>query len=516
MSAERLPMRKLREILRLRLEAGLSGRAIGRSCNLSPSTISEYLGRIAVAKLTWPLPAALDDDAALERLLFPSQSLLPLRERAEPDWVWVHQELRRKSVTKQLLWMEYREQQPSGYQYSQFCDLYSRWAAKSAVTMRQVHRAGEKMFVDFSGDGIDIVDPRTGECRTAKLFVAVLGASNLTYVEAALSEDLATWTGCHVRAFEYFGGVAEITVPDNLRSGVKRPDYYDPEINPTYAELAEHYDTAVIPARVRKPRDKAKVEQGVLLAERWILAVLRNRLFHSLEEMNAAVKPLVEKLNDRPMQRLKKSRRQLFEEIERAALRPLPTTPYEFAMWKKVRVHIDYHVEFDEHFYSVHYALVGQQLEVRATETIVEIIDGGRSVASHPRSIVPHRHTTNPEHMPKAHRSYRDWTPTRLVAWAKAVGPNTEELIKEILGSRKHPEQGFRSCLGVMSLRKSFPDERIERACARAIRHRAYSRKSVLAILKNNLDRIEEPKHDEKAQLELPLHGNTRGGRYYH
>ena len=334
MSAERLPMRKLREILRLKLEAGLSGRAIARSCGLSSSTISEYLGRVAVAKLTWPLPPELDDDAALTRLLFP-QEASPLRKRPEPDWIRVHQELRRKHVTKLLLWQEYREQQPRGYEYSQFCDRFSRWAATSAVTMRQIHRAGEKMFVDFSGDGIDIVDPQTGECHLAKLFVAVLGASNLTYVEPALSEDLPTWIGCHVRAFAFFGGVSEITVPDNLRSGVKRADYYDPELNPTYAEMGRHYDTVIIPARSRKPRDKAKVEQGVLLAERWILAVLRNRIFHSLEELRDAIKPLLERLNNRPMQKLKKSRRELFDAVERSALRPLPATPYEFATWTK-------------------------------------------------------------------------------------------------------------------------------------------------------------------------------------
>jgi transposase len=412
--------------------------------------------------------------------------------------------------------MEYREHQPTGYQYSQFCELYARWAAKSAVTMRQVHRAGEKGFVDFSGDGIDIVDPQTGECTLAKLFVAVLGASNLTYVEPALSEDLPTWIGCHVRAFAYFGGVPEITVPDNLRSGVKRPDYYDPEINPTYAELAAHYGTAVIPARVRKPRDKAKVEQGVLIAERWILAVLRNRLFHSIEELAAAVKPLVEKINDRPMQRLKKSRRQLFEEIERAALRPLPAAPYEFASWKTVRVHIDYHVEFERHYYSVPYELCGEQLDVRATEATIEILDGRHRVASHPRSFVAYGYTTNPEHMPKAHQNRGEWTPERLLEWAKKVGPSTGELIREILVRAKHPEQGFKSCLGVMALRRSFPDERIERACARAVRYRSYSRKSLLAILKNNLDRVQEPAPEENAQRELPLHGNTRGGRYYH
>lgn len=514
MSAERLPMRKLREVLRMKLEAGMSGRAIAASCSVSPSTISDYLGRIAVAKLTWPLPPELDDDAVLTRLLFPTEGR-PVRQRTEPDWAWVHQELRRKHVTKLLLWQEYREHQPKGYQYSQFCDRYRRWAATSMVTMRQVHRAGEKMFVDFSGDGLDIVDPQTGECRLAKLFVAVLGASNLTYVEPALGEDLATWTGCHVRAFAYFGGVSEITVPDNLRSGVKRADYYDPEINPTYAELAQHYGTVVIPARSRKPRDKAKVEQGVLLAERWILAVLRNRIFHSLEELRAAVKPLVERLNDRRMQKVKKSRRELFEEIERGVLRPLPATPYEFAVWKKPRVNVDYHVEFDEHYYSVPYLLVGEQVDLRATETTIEICHGGNRVASHVRSYVRFFHTTNPEHMPKAHRNYGDWTPMRLVAWAKAVGPKTEELIKEILSSRKHPEQGFRSCLGVMALRRDFPDERIERACARAIRIRAYSRRSVLAILKNNLDRVDEPPA-ENAQRELPLHGNTRGGSYYH
>lgn len=511
MSAERLPMRKLREILRLKLEAGLSGRAIARSCGLSSSTISEYLGRVAVAKLTWPLPPELDDDAALTRLLFP-QEASPLRKRPEPDWIRVHQELRRKHVTKLLLWQEYREQQPRGYEYSQFCDRFSRWAATSAVTMRQIHRAGEKMFVDFSGDGIDIVDPQTGECHLAKLFVAVLGASNLTYVEPALSEDLPTWIGCHVRAFAFFGGVSEITVPDNLRSGVKRADYYDPELNPTYAEMGRHYDTVIIPARSRKPRDKAKVEQGVLLAERWILAVLRNRIFHSLEELRDAIKPLLERLNNRPMQKLKKSRRELFDAVERSALRPLPATPYEFATWTKPRVHIDYHVEFDAHYYSVHYSHVGNQIHLRATETTVEMLFGGRRIASHVRSFVPYTHTTNPEHMPKSHREFGAWSPMRIVEWARTVGPHTEELIKEIMSSRKHPVQGYRSCMGVMALKKSFPNDRLERACARAVRFRAFSRRSVLAILKHKLDAIDDV---VEVQRELPLHGNTRGGGYY-
>lgn len=344
MSGERLSMRKLREVLRLHLALSMKGRAIARSCELSPSTVSSYLGRAKVAKLSWPLAPELDEDAVLTRLLFPDEGH-PQSSRPEPDWARLHLELRKKHVTKQLLWEEYKSEQPEGYQYSQFCERYGRWAATLVVSMRQSHRAGEKMFIDFSGDGLEVVDPRTGECVKAKLFLAVLGASNLTYVEPALSEDLPTWIGCHVRALEFLGGVAEIWVPDNLKSGVKSPDRYEPDLNPTYAELARHYGAAVIPARVRKPRDKAKVEQGVLLAERWILAALRNRTFFSLGELREAVKPLLEKLNNRTMRQLKKSRRELFEEIERSCLKPLPARPYEFARWARPRVHIDYHVD---------------------------------------------------------------------------------------------------------------------------------------------------------------------------
>jgi transposase len=377
-------MRKLREVLRLSLALKLGPRAIERSCRISSSTVSGYVGRAKVARLTWPLPAQLDDDAALERLLFPDEGR-PRAGRPEPDWARIHLELRKKHVTKALLWEEHKSEQPDGLQYSQFCEHYNRWAQRLTVTMRQTHRAGEKMFVDFSGDGIDIVNPDTGECVVAKLFLAVLGASNLTYVEPVLSEDLPTWTGCHVRALEFFGGVPEIWVPDNLKSGVKSPSLYEPELNQTYAELARHYEAAVIPARVRKPRDKAKVEQGVLLAERWILAALRNRTFFSLAELRDAVKPLLEKLNNRPMQKLKKSRRQLFEELERPALKPLPAKPYEFAHWARPRLHIDYHVEFAGYFYSAPYQLVGLRLDVRATESTIELFFKGRRVTSHVR-----------------------------------------------------------------------------------------------------------------------------------
>ena len=379
-------MRKIREVLRLYLALKLSTRAIARSCGLSPSTVSDYVSRAKVAQIGWPLPSEFEDDSALEQHLFRDHAPAIAR-RPEPDWPYVHAELRRsRHVTKLLLWQEYREGHADGLGYSQFCDRYAQWARHLSATMRQTHRAGEKMFVDFSGDGIPIVDAPSGESQIAKLFVAVLGASNLTYVEPVLHEDLPTWIGCHVRAFEFFGGVPEIVVPDNPKVAVKSPDRYDPELNPTYADLAQHYGVAVIPARVRKPRDKAKVEQAVLLAERWIIAVLRHRSFSSITELRDAIRPLVEKLNARTMKKLKKSRREIFEAIERPALKSLPSTPFEMTHWSKLKVDLDYHVEHDHHWYSVPYTLIGKVVEIRATERIIEVIHRGHRIASHARS----------------------------------------------------------------------------------------------------------------------------------
>lgn len=505
-------MRMLREVLRLFLLLGSSQRAIARSCGLSPSTVNGYVARARIAKLGWPLPAELDDDAALTRLLFPDEGQSK-DGRPEPDWASVHLELRRKHVTKQLIWEEYKSEQTEGYQYSQFCVLYRQWAATVSVVMRQEHRAGEKLFVDFSGDGVDIINPTTGEVTTAKLFVAVLGASNLTYVEPVLSEDLPSWTGCHVRALEYMGGVAEIWVPDNLKSGVKAPNRYEPDLNPTYAELAQHYGAAVIPARVRKPRDKAKVEQGVLLAERWILAALRNRTFFGLDEVREAVKPLVEKLNNRVMRKLKKSRREVFEELERTALKPLPTTAWEFARWAKPKVNVAYHVEYDDAFYSVPYQLVGQVLDLRATETTIEVMRGLKCLTSHARSYVKGKYTTKTEHMPKAHQAQAGMTPERLIDWAKKTGASTAALVEEIMRRRVHPQQGFMACLGILHLNRRYTPERIEAACKRALKMRACTFKSVKAILKNNLD--QQDLEAEEPQRVLPMHENVRGADYY-
>jgi len=504
-------MRKLREIVRLKLQCSLSQQGIATACGIARSTAGEYAARIATAGLTWPLPPELDDDAALERLLFPHEGK-PSSTRPEPEWTRVHAELKRKHVTLMLLWQEYREQHPDGVQYSQFCDHYANWLRYAPVTMRQEHRAGEKAFVDFSGDGIDTVDPKTGEVFRAKLFVSVLGASSLTYVEPVLDESLPTWIGCHVRMCEFFGGVPEIVVPDNLKSGVKRPDRYEPEINPTYADWARHYGCAVIPGRVRRPRDKAKVESAVLIAERWILAVLRNRTFGSLNELHEAVIPLVDKINDRVMRKLKKSRRQLFEEIDKPVLRPLPERRYELAEWKKARVNIDYHVEFKDHFYSVSYLLAGQEVWVRATTLCVEILQGGKRVASHVRGAANWQHTTQTDHMPKSHRAHLEWTPSRITNWAAKIGPCTEKMTEQILASRPHPEQGYRACLGLIRLGKEYSNERLERACEWALRVRAISYRSVASILKNSRDRLAEA---DPPQIALPLHENVRGSGYY-
>ena len=504
-------MRKLREFLRLHFENGLSARAIAKSVSISPSTAQGYVSRIRVAGLTWPLPAGLDNDEALTRALFADVGVI--KDKRAPDWASVHLELKKKHVTKQLLWEEYKAATADGYQYSAFCLHYARWASKLQLTMRQEHRVGEKLFIDFSGDGIDIIDPKTGEVTSAKLFVATLGASNYTYVEAVRREDLPTWVQCHVNALRYFGGATELWVPDNPKVGVTKADRYEPELNPTYRDLAEHYGVAVIPARVRRPKDKAKVEVAVQIAQRWIIAALRKHSFFSLEEVKTAVRPLLEKLNSKMMRRVNKSRRQLFEQLDAPALRPLPSHAWEYAVWAMGMVGPHYHVEFNAHFYSVPYVLVHEHAEIRATATTVELFVKGIRVAAHTRDDAPNKYSTVAAHMPKAHRDYAEWDPPRLIAWARQVGPACAALVEGIMSRRKHPQHGFQACMGVMSLRKDFKDERIEAACARAMKVNAFSYKSVKAILKNGLDAqaLEEPQN-----LALPLHENIRGAKYYH
>jgi transposase len=506
-------MRKIKEILRLKWIGGSSTRQIAKSCNISRSTVQEYLNRAEAAGLTWPMACKLAD-TDLEDLLYPKNPSTTLCRAPMPPMDYLHRELRRKSVTLQLLWYEYKQEHPDGYQYSFFCEQYRNWAKKLDPPLRQKHLAGEKMFVDFAGQTVDIIDSATGAVSKAHIFIAVLGASNYTYAEAVSSESLPSWINAHVHAFEYFGGVTQIAVPDNLKAGVTHPCRYEPDINPTYQDLAEHYGTTVIPTRPGKPRDKAKVESAVLVAERWILAALRNHTFFSLAELNRAIAEKLSDFNNRKFKKLDTTRKKLYETIDKPALKPLPRHRYEYADWKRARVNIDYHVEVDRHYYSVPFQLVREQVDVRLTSTSVEILFKNRRVAAHKRSYVSGGFTTLKEHMPKSHQRYLQWTPSRIIKWAAKNGPNTEKLVTRIMETRPHPEQGFRSSLGIMRLANNYTPERVEKACTRALAIGSHSYKSVKSILKNSLDHqpllFEQP---EEAQS--PSHHNIRGKHYY-
>lgn len=507
-------MRKTREILRLRWGLGLAGRAVARSVRCSPATVSDCVGRAKVAGLTWPLPEDLDD-AQLEARLY-GRSSAP-RPRPEPDYATLHKELRKRGVTLRLLWQEYRAEHPhEGLEYSAFCERYRRWRQRLDVVMRQEHAAGDKLFVDYAGMKMPIIDPATGEVREASIFVAALGASNFTFARAVKGEDLGSWTEAHIHCFEFIGGVTKATVPDNLKSGVTKPCFYDPDINPTYGDLAEHYGTVILPARVRRPRDKGAVENAVLQVERWVLAPLRNQRFFSLSELNAAMRPLIDALNDKILTGLSESRRQLFEQIDRPALQPLPAKRFEVTERKhNVTVNIDYHVEYDGHYYSVPVALVQKKVDVRATTATLELFHQGKRVASHPRSYVRGRSTTTPEHRPKSHREYAEWTPSRMLNWAGTVGPHTASVVEQIMARKRHPEQGFRASLGVIRLGKRFGNERLELACKRAMRLQSPSYSTVQSILKTGLESEPLPTLETAPQTMPATHVNVRGPEYY-
>lgn len=429
-----------------------------------------------------------------------------------PDWADVHQELKRKGVTLTLLWDEYKRDHPDGYQYTQFCEYYRRFAATLRVTMRQHHKAGEKLFVDYAGQTVPINDPTTGEIRYAQVFLAVLGASNFTFAEATWSQQLPDWIGSHIRAFEFIGGVPELLIPDNLKSGVTKPDRYDPDLNPTYRDMAIHYGTAVMPARVRKPRDKAKAEGGVLLAERWILAVLRKRTFFSLEELNVAIRELLIRLNERAFQKLPGSRKSEFERLDKPELKSLPPTRYTLANWMWMKVKNDYHVDVNQHAYSVSHRLVGEKVEIRLTERIVEVLLHGKRVASHKRSYELGGTTTLREHMPPSHQIYLDWTRDMIMAWAEKAGYETYSLFSTVIEEREHPYIGYRACMGIVRLEKNYPIERIEAACRRANLIGNTRRDSIKSILDHGLDRLPVSQKTEPAPIR---HDNIRGPLYY-
>ena len=517
MTQERLSVPKIKEVLRLKFGSGLSHRQIASSCNIAHSTVADYLKRAALAGLSWPLPEGLSDDALQERLAgaVVPPTTVPSPKKPLPDFAHIHRELRsheKLNLTLDLLWREYKDQYPDGYQYTQFSWLYRQWRGRLDLVMRQTHKAGEKVFVDY-GEGLSITNPQTGEQIPTELFVAVWGLSNYTFAEATLTQALPAWTMSHVHAFDYFGCVPRILVPDNLKSGVTKPCYYEPDINPVYAELAAHYSLAVIPARPYHARDKAKVEAGVLVAKRWILAALRHHIFYSLEELNNAIAGLLEKLNTRLLRKMKKSRRDLFTQQDRPNARTLPSVPYQYAEWKKATVNIDYHIEIDKHYYSVPCQYVHKSVDIRFTAATLEIFFKGQRLTAHARSFIPYKHTTLKDHMPLAHQEHANtWNPERLLKWAETIGPHTVWLLKEIMSHRQVPEQGYRSCLGIMRLSKAFSKERIEAAALRAVEFKAFSFRSVKSILLRKLD--QSPKGSSPKPLPKN-HANIRGAAYY-
>ena len=515
MPTERLPMRNIREVLRLKLEQNRSHREIGRSLSISCGVVSSVMSRATVKGLDWSHARELNDEQ-LELLLYGPKCPAGVH-RPEPDFATIHTELRRAGVTLELLHIEYKEQYPNGLRYSAFCEHYGRWKKRQRLSMRQVHKAGEKTFVDYSGKKPQIVDRQTGEVTDVELFVAVLGASSLTYAEATLTQQSRDWIASHVRTCDYFGGVSAVIVPDQLKSGVTRSCRYEPGLQRTYRDWARHMDAVVIPARPRKPKDKAKVEVAVQVVQRWVLARIRNQTFFSLNELNERIWELLEDLNARPMKAYgNRSRRQIFEEIERSALKPLPARSFVYGDWVYPRANIDYHVDVERHFYSVPYTLAisRPEMEVWLTATTVEIFNRGERVWTHVRSYKPGLHTTEPEHMPKAHQGHLEWTPSRLIHWAATVGPQTEELARQILQTRRHPEQGYRSCLGIMRLSKRYGTQRMEAAAERATSAGALSYRHLESILKHGMDRI-PLQRSRTAARPCIQHDNVRGAAYY-
>lgn len=509
MSAPRLSMRKIREVLRLKHERGLTHREVAQACSISIGAVTLYVQRAAAHGLAWPLPDELDN-TTLEARLFPRAAAL--RDRPLPVFAEIHRELARTGVTLQLLWEEYAQVHPDGYRYSQFCVRYRQWARRLRPSMRQVYRAGERTFIDFSGKKPNVVDRRTGEVQSVELFVAVLGASSYTYAEATATQQLPDWVGAHIRMVEYFAGVTALWVPDQLKSAITTPCRYEAGVNRTYEDLATHYGAVVVPARPRKPRDKAVVESTVLIAQRWILARLRDQTFFSLAALNEAIWALLGELNDRPLQRLGVSRRTRYEQLDRPALRPLPTNRYVLAVWKDCRVNIDYHVQVDHHLYSVPYQLIHELVEARSTTTTVEIYVKGRRLTSHPRRY-DGRPSTTPEHMPHAHRAHAEWTPSRLIRWAEQTGPATGRFVAELLRRRPHPEQGYRACLGIMRLGRRYGPDRLEAASLRAAALGSYAYRTITNILTSAQDQLPLDAPDEPAAT--PDHANVRGATYY-
>ena len=507
MCQERIAMRKIKEVLRFKYEKQLSDCMIARACALGRVTVQEYILRFKIAKLSWPLPESLTAEA-LEKQLFPG----PIGDKPRPplDYAYLAQELSRPNVTKEVLWSEYKQAEPTGYGYSRFCELLRAYQKRLKYRLRQNYTAGEKGFLDF-GTGLSLLNPETGERIPTQLFVFAWGASNYTFAQAVLHQDLSSWIEVNVAALNFFGVCPRIEVPDNLKAAVNKPCYYEPELHPTFLEFSRHYGTLIMPTRPRKPKDKAKVETAVKLAKRWILARLRNRIFTTLYDMNKAIAELLERFNRKLMKKFGKSRLELFENLDKPNALPLPESPYEYADWKPVKPSINYHVEYDHHYYSVPYTFIHQVLEVRATARIVEINHSGQRICSHTRSFQKHAYTTVREHMPLAHQKYLNWTPERIMERAQQSGDTVRSLVEQILARRQFPEQAYRTCLGIVRLTKHFSAQRLNAACQRALAYRIHTYRGIKNILAKNLDELLPEATPQRSRS----HENIRGARYY-
>jgi len=511
MSGARLTMRKISEVLRLRFDCNRGYREIAKSCKISISTAFEIISKFKNCDLSWPLPVEFTEEQ-LEKKLYPQipeETVRPM-----PDWNYLHTELKKKHVTIRLLWEEYSKENKDSYGYAWFCDSFRNWVKKTEVTMLQAYKFGEKCFIDYAGDTIDIIDPISGEITKAQIFIGVLGASNYTYAEATISQDILCWLNSNLRMFEFFGGVPEISIPDNLKSGVTKACHYDPDLNQSYLKLAKYYGTIILPARIKEPRDKAKVEGAVLIVERWILATLRNMKFYSIAELNLKIRELLTELNNKPFQKLPFNRKEYFEKYEKPALKPLPVVAYEIGKWIRKKVGINYHVEIDRHFYSVPYKYAKEEVEVHITFSCVEIFHKNVRVASHMRSRNIGGNTTVADHMPSHHRIRAEWNRDRIINWAATIGDATQNMAREIMDHKPHPELGFKACFGLFGIAKKYGNDRLESACKLAISFKAYSYKSVKSILLKGLDK-QAHKPTKTANNLIIMHKNIRGAEYY-
>ena len=507
MAKERISMRHLREILRLRKQFGLSPRRIGISCGIGRTTVQEYLKRFEKSGLPWPLPSDLSDDELIKKV-FPAKNKEAIKPL--PDFKDLAIEMAKPNMNFMVLWEEYKQDNPAGYQYSQFCRLFSEYIDARKYSMRQIHKAGEKVFVDF-GEGLSYTDMISGQEVKTRAFVFVWGASLRMFACCTPDEKIHSWISAHTSAVEYFGCCSKTIVPDNLRSGVSKACRYEPVLNRSYAAWAEYYNTAIIPARVRKPKDKSLAEIGVKIVKRWIFVRLRNRQFFSLAEINQAILELLETLDNKVIKSRGKSRKQLFLELDKPNALPLPGQPYQFAEWKKAKAGIDYHVLYDNHSYSIPYTYAKQELEIKASSRVIEIYRKDVRICMHKRSYVKNGFTTDKEHMLKSHRAYLEWTPERIMQWAEKYGPSVKAVVKIIIERKYFPEQAYRSCLGIISLEKKYSASRLDSACKRALEHRSCSYTSVRSILEHNLDQIE----DKPAASKKIHHENIRGSEYY-